>query len=450
MQVLGTLTISNGVQVTSFNGFIGSQVGLLGTVNVDGRGSTWTMTGSYNNSQELYFNVGDNGAGVLNITNGGSVTAAALYSSVGGSDGGQGTMVVDGKDGSGNPSTFTTPNELYIGWWGPGALRVTNGGQVLVTEVPGNYNSVVARNAPSTALIDGTGSKWSTYQLIIGMSANGTVTVSNGGTLQAHNVDGYGANKGFLFFNNGTLQAVSSNSAWIGPHGTHPGIPNVYVSSGRRQVRHRRLQHGHHRALAGRSRQHRRRHDEARRRHADPHRRQHLHRPDHRPERHLEPRPALSQRRQQRPRRFGRGAEPDPRRRPTPSTSCSWAAIPSRRASTAPAFRGYITGTGSLQALSAPLGGDADANGTVNGADLNIVLSNYNQTGMNWFQGDFDGNGTVNGADLNIVLSNYNQSVSVGAAVPEPSTLLLAPRASSACWPTPGGRTSRTEFTFRS
>ena len=67
--------------------------------------------------------------------------------------------------------------------------------------------------------------------------------------------------------------------------------------------------------------------------------------------------------------------------------------------------------------------GDADLNGTVNGADLNTVLSNYNKTGMGWTDGDFDGNGTVNGADLNIVLSNYNQSAGVTAAVPEPGTL---------------------------
>ncbi len=70
--------------------------------------------------------------------------------------------------------------------------------------------------------------------------------------------------------------------------------------------------------------------------------------------------------------------------------------------------------------------GDADLSGTVNGSDLNVVLSNYNKTGMYWSQGDFNYDGTVNGADLNMVLSNYNQSVSVGAAVPEPSSLLLA------------------------
>jgi hypothetical protein len=83
------------------------------------------------------------------------------------------------------------------------------------------------------------------------------------------------------------------------------------------------------------------------------------------------------------------------------------------------------------------LPGDADNNGTVNGADLNTVLSNYNRTGMVWSQGDFDGNTTVNGADLNTVLSHYNQNLSLygtfgpgggsslTAAVPEPGTLSL-------------------------
>jgi hypothetical protein len=71
------------------------------------------------------------------------------------------------------------------------------------------------------------------------------------------------------------------------------------------------------------------------------------------------------------------------------------------------------------------LPGDANGDGTVNGGDLNIVLSNYNLTGMVWAQGDFNADGTVNGGDLNIVLSNYNQHQSVGAAVPEPGTLAL-------------------------
>jgi hypothetical protein len=70
--------------------------------------------------------------------------------------------------------------------------------------------------------------------------------------------------------------------------------------------------------------------------------------------------------------------------------------------------------------------GDANADHTVDGADLNTVLSNYNQSGMNWYQGDFNNDKTVDGNDLNVVLSNYNLHSPVTAAVPEPSTLLLA------------------------
>jgi hypothetical protein len=86
----------------------------------------------------------------------------------------------------------------------------------------------------------------------------------------------------------------------------------------------------------------------------------------------------------------------------------------------------WLTNAGELA-----LTGDANHNGTINGADLNAVLSNYNATGATWAMGDFNGDGTVNGADLNTVLSNYNQSLylsgsSVVAAVPEPSGLLLA------------------------
>ena len=107
----------------------------------------------------------------------------------------------------------------------------------------------------------------------------------------------------------------------------------------------------------------------------------------------------------------------------------NWTGAIPIRSSTADASHGlgyYDDTTDGLFTVMYTLYGDADLNGTVNGADLNTVLSNYNQTGMSWSQGDFNYDGIVNGADLNMVLSNYNQSVGVGAAVPEPSTLLLA------------------------
>jgi autotransporter-associated beta strand protein len=70
--------------------------------------------------------------------------------------------------------------------------------------------------------------------------------------------------------------------------------------------------------------------------------------------------------------------------------------------------------------------GDSNLDYTVDGADLNAVLSNYNSTGAVWSQGDFNYDGTVDGADLNTVLSNYNQHLSLATAVPEPSALPLA------------------------
>ena len=85
-----------------------------------------------------------------------------------------------------------------------------------------------------------------------------------------------------------------------------------------------------------------------------------------------------------------------------------------------------VVGGENLLTVAYTLYGDCNLDGTVNGGDLNTVLSNFNQTGMTWAQGDFNYDGTVNGGDLNTVLSNFNQHLSVAGAVPEPSTLLLA------------------------
>ena len=72
------------------------------------------------------------------------------------------------------------------------------------------------------------------------------------------------------------------------------------------------------------------------------------------------------------------------------------------------------------------LPGDADGDGSVNGTDLNTVLSHYNQTGADWIHGDFNHDGSVNGTDLNALLSHYNQSLGAStAAVPEPSAIVM-------------------------
>jgi hypothetical protein len=53
--------------------------------------------------------------------------------------------------------------------------------------------------------------------------------------------------------------------------------------------------------------------------------------------------------------------------------------------------------------------GDLNADGTVNAADLSLLLSNWNKTSATAGQGDLNADGTVNAADLSILLSNWGK-----------------------------------------
>ncbi len=64
--------------------------------------------------------------------------------------------------------------------------------------------------------------------------------------------------------------------------------------------------------------------------------------------------------------------------------------------------------------------GDVNGDGLVNFADLNLVLSNFGQTGAG-IPGDADGDGDVDFADLNIVLSNFGTGADGLAAHAETS-----------------------------
>jgi hypothetical protein len=72
----------------------------------------------------------------------------------------------------------------------------------------------------------------------------------------------------------------------------------------------------------------------------------------------------------------------------------------------------------------APLGGDVDGNGVVDGLDLTAVLTAWNaQEGDPLWNAaaDLDGSGVVDGLDLTEVISNWTTA----GAVPEPGVLLL-------------------------
>jgi thiol-disulfide isomerase/thioredoxin len=73
--------------------------------------------------------------------------------------------------------------------------------------------------------------------------------------------------------------------------------------------------------------------------------------------------------------------------------------------------------------------GDANNDGKVDILDLDIVLTNFDKSNMNWSQGDFDSNKTVSIDDLGKVLSKYDKFSAPGvagvSAVAEPSSVVL-------------------------
>ena len=69
--------------------------------------------------------------------------------------------------------------------------------------------------------------------------------------------------------------------------------------------------------------------------------------------------------------------------------------------------------------------GDANLDGIVDAADLNVVGINWQDNVMGWSFGDFTADGIVNAADLNDLGVSWQQSTPIAAAVPEPSSLCL-------------------------
>ena len=404
----GTVSITSGGTISS----LGSSqdtigVNVPGVMNVDGAGSTWLS---------LHPMIGWTTSGTLNITNGGSVISNGSYGVSLGRTRLCDSIVatVDGKDPSGNASTWTIggSNQLQVGNQSPATLNLSNGGTVIANTVIGgmvgpqfwaqygitvaggsmtiNFNGgVLKSNGPATS----TSGDWISVQNVYGAGTEGTGVV--------YIKDGGGA-----FDTNGNDMRISMPLQHGGLSATDGGVTKLGLGTltlngantytGRTTVQAGVLELG----AAAQS-------------------------------------VVLTGGTGGADIRGGKmvfdysGFAPDVGSLLHDSYGAGGAAAWTTGqflSGTKDSAHGLgWTDSGSNVTVMYTLYGDGDLNGTVNGADLNTVLSNYNKTGQYWYQGDFDYNGTVNGADLNTVLSNYNQHLSsIGAAVPEPSTLLLA------------------------
>lgn len=96
-------------------------------------------------------------------------------------------------------------------------------------------------------------------------------------------------------------------------------------------------------------------------------------------------------------------------------------------------YQAVIAGTKTLEFFV--LGGDANRDRKVDINDLNIVASNWLQSGKVFSQGDFNYDGTVNSADLAILSGSWQQSITAPASLPVSTS---APAAST----TPARRTA--------
>jgi hypothetical protein len=88
------------------------------------------------------------------------------------------------------------------------------------------------------------------------------------------------------------------------------------------------------------------------------------------------------------------------------------------------------------QACGIEVPGDCNLDGTIDGADLAIMATNWNGTGVDWAFGDFTGEGDVDGADLALMATNWNYGPDGGTGMgfdealvmyglPEPCTLTI-------------------------
>jgi T5SS/PEP-CTERM-associated repeat protein len=201
----GSLQITDGAQVSSFGATIATNSGAAGTVNVDGAGSQWTITGEF---AEL--GVGSQGFGTLYITHGGHVTNNTDDAVIGDGDSALGTVTVDGAS-----SAWTCNSTLRIA---NGALNITGGGQVSTSGAV-DVGSGVYTIASVT--VDGTGSTWvTTSDINLGsnMLANGTLTVRNGGLVSCSGlltIGALGTLKG-----DGTISGAVSNGGVVAPGAT--------------------------------------------------------------------------------------------------------------------------------------------------------------------------------------------------------------------------------------
>lgn len=196
----GHLQIQSGGTFTGRLGLIGDDAGTVGAVTIDGANSSLNFVGrdTVDNSRAS-ITVGDDGVGTVDITNGGTlrvngatVPGRASVVNIGGglfsADGvGDGTVNVDG---AGSQLLHESDGLAFVrvGNKGVGRLNVTNGGDVIVSDLDklARFEVGLGVDADGTVTVDGAGSSVSAgVDTRIGVAGDGTLNIRNGGAFDS-------------------------------------------------------------------------------------------------------------------------------------------------------------------------------------------------------------------------------------------------------------------------
>jgi T5SS/PEP-CTERM-associated repeat protein len=225
---VGALNVIAGGGVDDTGMVLGDRAGSSGTLTVDGGGSQVIVAPAAAPNGILI--VGNAGTGVVDVRNGGSLSAVAA-TDIGEKAGSSGTVIVDaagwlagsltiGLAGTGsvtvqNGAVLTATNSILtptismvIGTDGMGDLTVQNSGTVVSL-----LTSVLGQNAGSSGTVTLDDSTWTAGPLTIGQDGKGSVTVQDGGVLT-------------------TTSTVIGAGGTLIASGTLPGSPGTVTATG--------------------------------------------------------------------------------------------------------------------------------------------------------------------------------------------------------------------------
>ncbi|QDU54054.1 PEP-CTERM sorting domain-containing protein [Aeoliella mucimassa] len=204
----GLLEIIDGAQVGHEKVYIGSEAGSDGRVVMSGLETKWYV-------RDIF--VGDHGQGTLEVTDGSYVKSGDTV--IGNEVDSTGLITVTGPGSSfisDSYSHYPRITGLPVGYRGSGTLSVTNGGYVQAV------NCVIGYSPGSTGqvYVDGSESLFYTPDLYIGYQGDGTVTIVNEGTLKSREIHiGYEKGSTGMMIVDGIGSITEPISLDVGYHG---------------------------------------------------------------------------------------------------------------------------------------------------------------------------------------------------------------------------------------